>query len=216
MRTFVFGVALLFTAGIGLAAQPDSKTPDEFDQKQKALRDEIEQLQKRIDALKKQQADLKKKENQAKLEAERRERERQAKEAAEKKAKEEAEKKKHFAKVEIRGKLVKAQAGAWQLSINELTWTLQLDKKELTESAEKLAGQGVVVKGVVVNKKPPYPFGGYGWPMPPNPGWPNPNPGWPNPNPGWPNPNPGWPNPYFQYYESPVTINVESIAAAKD
>jgi hypothetical protein len=210
MRTLVFGLALVIASGGGLAAQ----TPqDEYDRKQKALRDEIEQLQKRLDTLKKQQQELtdKKKEIQAQLEAQRKEQERRAKVEAERKAKEEADKKKHFAKVEIRGRLVKADHGQWRVVINELTWTLNFgDKKTLYASAEKLAGKGVVITGVVPNKRSPYQFG-----YPINPGWPNP--GWPNPNPGWPNPKPGWPNPYMnQVYESPVMIDVESIAAAKD
>ena len=85
MRNFVFGLALVVAVGGGLAAQ----TPqDEYDLKQKVLREEIDRLQTQLDTLRKQQQELtdKKKEIQAQAEARRKEQERRAREQAEKKA----------------------------------------------------------------------------------------------------------------------------------
>jgi hypothetical protein len=97
------------------------------------------------------------------------------------------------------------------VAINELSWTLHFDKKELQELAEKNVGKGIVVTGTVVNKRSQFQT----WPGYPNPGWP----GWPNP--GWPyQPEPWrWPQqiqPWSYSYESPVVINVETLKLAED
>jgi hypothetical protein len=212
-------VVLAFVAAI--AAQTGSpqpgRTEEDVAKELKKLREQIDELVKKEQALKKelQARKLQKEREIARLESERRK-----KEEAERKVKEEAEKKKHVAKVEIRGKLTKTtpptfqQGAAFQVMINELHWTLHFGgKKEMEAFAEKNVGKGVIVTGTVVNTRPPVQT----WPGI-NPGWP-PNPGWPNP--GWPNPDPWnrWPQPFpYHVYssESPVVIQVDSMKVAED
>jgi len=216
MKLHVFGLLAVLAVGGMLTAQPGDKAPsnngdDALEKKIKELRDQIDELNRKQQALEKEQKLLLDK----KYEKERLAQERKAKEDAERQAKEAAEKKKHFARVEIRGKLVITYHGhnnpsTWQVVINDLTWNLNFgDKKELKASAEKLAGKGVVITGVVANKKASLPFPIYPQPNPP--GWP---PGWPNPNPG--GPFPGAFPMQSHYVDPPPTITVESLTAAKD
>jgi hypothetical protein len=228
MRYHVIGlVAVLAVGGLLSAQQGGTPPPGDADsaleKKIKDLRDQIEELRKKQDALEQVQKILldkkSEKERQAQAEAQRKEQGRKAKEEADRQAKEAAEKKKHYAKVEIRGKLVTKLNNhnspiTWHVVINEMTWNLDFGKnKELQGSAEKLVGEGVLITGVVVNKRVitsnTYPI----YPNPiPNPGWPNPMPNGPSPHAIWPNPYPGWPN----LPEAAPTITVESLVVAKD
>lgn len=194
MRLHVIGLIAVLTVGGMLTAQPDDKAPPgdtdaALEKKLKELRDQIDELKRKHQSLESEKKTLLEKRN--------------AKEDA-------AEKKKHYAKMEIRGKLVRTSRGnnlpgTWHVVINDLTWGLNFgDKKELQASAEKLLGKGVIITGVLVNKKAPV-----------DPSFAQTNPGNPFPvplNPGRPH---SMPIPYY-HVEGPPTINVESLTAAKD
>jgi hypothetical protein len=210
MKAYAIGLLVLLSLFGVVVAQTESQPGNEaeFERKLKALRDEIDALRLKQD----------------KLEAERKvlvdEREaRQRKEEAERKAKADAEKKKHYAKVEIRGILSKKQEpggfgfpqlpAAWHVTMNDLRWRLNFgDKKDLAEQASKLAGQPVVITGAFVNAGMPSNSNPYLIPMQP----------WPHP----------WQQQQFQMQpgsqqqiqfvqlETPVVINVETLKAAKD
>jgi hypothetical protein len=220
-------------AAIGLlsAQAPQAGNPgEELDKKLKLLRDEINELQKKRVALQRELKELLDIKGEAerllRQEAERKEAERKQKEEDERIAKEAAEKKKHIAKVEIRGKLlVKSSANTWQMEINQLTWTLTFgDNKELLASAEKLAGKRVIIKGTVVNNTPPMRIVPYGLPQPP---FPNPYPQpfpypypdslpHPKPQPETLPPVPPYPTHLLYTPVDRTTILVESVQEAKD
>ena len=104
------------------------------------------------------------------------------------------EKKKQYAKVEIRGKLMKSNLILnWQVAINDLIWTLNFNNnKELLAFAEKNTGKAVVITGTIVNKKSAAQGS----------------------NPG---PYPQFPQTYMTYpVETPVTVNVESLKLAEN
>jgi hypothetical protein len=215
LQLFAWLVSLSFVA----AVFAQTGTP-QGGRSEEEIAKELKKLREQIDELVRKEQTLKKEQQARKLEMDREkarlEQERRKKEEVERKAKDEAERKKHYAKVEVRGKLTKTvpagyQAGVLQVAINELSWTLHFDKKELQELAEKNVGKGIVVTGTVVNKRSQFQT----WPGYPNPGWP----GWPNP--GWPyQPEPWrWPQqiqPWSYSYESPVVINVETLKLAED
>jgi hypothetical protein len=218
MRWYGLGLLIVvFAVGVA-AAQTGSQfgNEGELEQKLKALRDEIDALRKKQD----------------KLEAERKalidEKEaRQRKDEAERKAKAAAEKKKHYAKVEIRGTLsakpeqggfgFPQQSAAWVVTINHARWRLDFtDKKDLADEAAKLAGKPVVITGAVVNVNKPWTFNPYQYPVQP---WPQP---WPQQQQQqqqpWLQPQPQVVPPQVQYIqiEAPMVIHVESIKIAKD
>jgi hypothetical protein len=242
MRFCVLSLFAVLLAGGMLAAQQSYKAPPSdadaaLEKKIKELRDQLDELSRKQNALEQAQKILldKKweKRYQAQEEARRVEQDRQAKEAArlareeaERQAKEAAEKKKHVAKVEVRGKLVKTGPGNFQVVINDLTWSLNIPDKALLAVAEKNAGKGVVITGTVVNVNAAVPWRDYPLMIPPPPYiQPYPIPG-PVPLPPVqpPQPPPFPPGmtlpPTPQYYQlqmpTPVTLTVQSLVLAKD
>jgi hypothetical protein len=214
----ILGVVLSLAVPMALSAGED-----DVQKKVDEIRKQLDELRKKEKELLQAERDLLKSKVEREREAQRKEAQRREKEERERKAQQEAEKKKHYAKVEIRGKLSKVMSlnpnqptSTWHVSINELSWNLTFDEKnkDLPAAAEKLADRSVVVIGRVVTTKAsrPFPtFPGIGNPFPPNP-WPNP----PNPFPNPMNPFPGW-QPYAPYWgEAAPTIMVESITLAKD
>lgn len=113
-----------------------------------AARDGVDDVEKKLQDLRKQIEELRQQE-QALLKV----RDQLQKEAAEKRA--------HYAKVEIKGRLHKETSSGqfssgvvWQVSSDELTWLLDLGKKkEILASAEQQVGKSVVVTGKVVGRK---------------------------------------------------------------
>jgi hypothetical protein len=87
-----------------------------------------------------------------------------ARERFQKEAADEAEKRDYYAKVEIKGRLRKETISDhvqgvighnWAVSIDDLTWYLDLgNNKELLAVAEQQAGKPVVVTGKVVGRAP--------------------------------------------------------------
>ncbi len=90
---------------------------------------------------------------------------------------EEADKKKHYVKVELRGKLIHAWPAnpqplpiSWHLATNETRWPLSFGtKKELVEAAAKLRDKSVIVSGSISTAKsfrPAYPRLPNRWDLP--------------------------------------------------
>jgi len=235
------GFCLLLLSPMPLLAQQASDPADsgiaDLAARIKKLSDRIEELRARqsalVDELKRCEEQKQAKQQQLEEKRRQEEAERQRQEELARQKAEEAEKKQHFAKVEIRGTLVKVPApigpgdvatpAGWYITINQLKWKLSLpaDKKTL-ELAEQLVGKGVVVTGTVVNVNSPV-----------APIYPQPYPVYPYvpggpliytpvsqpvqyPNP-WPGPGP-YPQPQPQIttvpVEMPVTIDVESLKPA--
>jgi hypothetical protein len=128
-----------------------AKERDEVIQKEKNLAKQREDLQKQIDAVQR--------------EAHRRAEELRMKKEIARKAFDEADKKKHYAKIELRGKLINPK-GAPAFSrvlfvlTNENVWPLQFgdDKQELQKSATKLIDEPVVVTGTISTTKRNQPY----------------------------------------------------------
>jgi hypothetical protein len=159
MRFYGFCLLVLLMSAARLPACQLTDTNDaDLAAQVKALNDKIEELRARQNALAE--------------ELKRREAEKAAKQQQEELARqqrEEAEKKLHYAKVEIRGKLIKmptveaytfgdaqsplpSPATNWYITINQLSWKLNLPAdQELLNRAEKLNGKSVIVTGTVVN-----------------------------------------------------------------
>jgi hypothetical protein len=165
MRFAVLSVSLLLLSVMRLSAcEPGTTDTSDADlaAQIKAVNDKIEELRVRQSTLAEEQ---KRREEQKAARLRQEELARQQKE--------EAEKKLHFAKVEIRGKLimtqvvqpytygvpqtsVQAPATDWYINMNELAWKLKLpDDAELLARAQKLVGKNVIVTGTVVLVKSP-------------------------------------------------------------
>lgn len=188
----------------------------------------IENVRKQLDDLREQEKARAKKEAELKKTLEELERahrikqtEKKQREEAERRKKEEADKKNHYAKIELRGKLVKGQSSPidWQVATGETFWPLNLDnKKDLLEKAVKHENQRIVVTGTLSIKKQ-FNFGyvPQDWwppiqPLTPQP-WPNSQPWPPQPLPT-PQPFP-YPQPFPRFpmvdLSRHPTVLVESI-----
>ncbi len=230
MKLRVLGLFVLLAAlAARSGAQAGIESDDELAKKIQLLRDQIEELRKQQNPLLEEQQ---KRANEKAVEAQRKEQERVRKEAervqkevAERQAKELAEKKKHVAKVEIRGLLGKApetQTPAWYVTINELKWTLDFGaNKELAAQAVEFAGKPVVITGTVATVKlqlnpymipqaPQQPWVPLPYPQPVPYGLPPQPAGLPIP------PQQPWVQPQFTPVEIPLTIKVESLKGATD
>ena len=190
-----------------------------------------DEVRKKLDEIRKQISDLRDKEKallekeQAilKLKAEQ-EREARAKEAERKRMEAEAaakreiaEKGKHYVKVELRGKLVRAMGpystANTYLHVNEVHWPLSFSdakgpNKTLQADAEKLLNKHVVITGSISTKVAPYSYG--------TPNLPGNWPGLPG-LPGSPI-QPDWNDRRWNPYTPPIAVNptviVESIKLA--
>lgn len=184
IRWCSLALALVFAGLLGFSrageTDEEKKKLEEIRRQLQELREKEKELRQQEKLLLEQERALLKAKLEKEREAARKEAERRQKEELEKKLKEEAERKKHAAKVEIRGKLIKGvqtvqETPNYQIQINELTWTLHFGtKRELKAEAEKLEGKSVIIKGTVANTRPKQPFGmqwsyPQPWPTPPNP-----------------------------------------------
>ncbi len=159
MRFSVLTISLLLLSAVRLSAcelgNTDTSDADLAAQI-KAVNDKIEELRVKQTALAEEQK------RREELKAAKQQQEELARQK-----KEEEERKLHFAKVELRGKLIMTQqvqpntsgivptcptpATDWYINMDQLTWKLKLpDNAELTARAQKLVGKSVIVTGTVV------------------------------------------------------------------
>jgi hypothetical protein len=171
MRFSVLTISLLLLSVVRLSAcEPGTTDTSDADlaAQIKAVNDKIEELRAKQSALVQEQQ-VREEQKAAK----------QRQEELARQQKEEAERKLHFAKVEIRGKLIMTQqvqpytsgitqtsaplpTTDWYINIGQLAWKLKLpDNAELLARAQKLVGKSVIVTGTVVLVKnqtaPTYP-----------------------------------------------------------
>jgi hypothetical protein len=132
------------------------KELDDLTKKEKELAKERDEVIKKEKDLAKQRENLQKQIDAVQREAHRRAEELRIKKEMAKKAFEEADKKKHYARIELRGKLINPKgtpqfSRLWFVLTNENVWPLQIgdDKQELRKSLEKLADEPVIVTGTI-------------------------------------------------------------------
>jgi hypothetical protein len=199
------------------------------------LKKKLEQMRKDLDDLDKKEkdiakarADLQKAISDLQREINRKAEDDRVKREIEQKKFDEADRKKHYAKIELRGKLLFSksaqphlQPDAFYVMTNETRWPLAFgDKKDLQKQAEKWTGKPVIVTGAIsttLKKINPieYPNLPYdGWP---NIGNPFPRPVQPGQNPrivpGH-NPYPYYPLPFISDIMLPVAV--ESIRLVEE
>jgi hypothetical protein len=139
MRFPVLALLAVLLAGGMLAAQQNQTPPttggEALEKKIKELRTQIDEFSRKQKALEQEQKVLLDK-------------------LAEFQAKEAVEKKKHYAKAEIRGNLSRLHDLPWtcQIAVNDLTWNLDFSGMRMEwQVLDKLLGKDVVITGRVAS-----------------------------------------------------------------
>jgi hypothetical protein len=152
---------------VGLIGTAIPGEQDDAEKKVKQMRKELDELNAKEKAIIKQQQELRKALKDLELEVQRKAAEKKRRDDSERAKRDEADKKKHYVKIELRGRLELRQSPqtqnrpAWVVVTNETTWLLQLaDKKDLTQQANKLKDEPVLVKGSITTTRatPYYPY----------------------------------------------------------
>ncbi|MBI2807166.1 MAG: hypothetical protein HYX68_19465 [Planctomycetes bacterium] len=223
---FLFVTAIACSAVFAWVEAPAQTGDARDDQRIKQLRKELDELRKQEQELQKREREIAKAladlERAAKLVAQ--EADRQArlkaeelkrKQAAEQKKRDEADKKNHYARIELRGKLIHVKMvrpgtaiDNWFVVTGDTKWPLHFTKQNvnLVKLAMKHANQPIILTGTLSTAKR---FGSSIYPMYPGPSWPgSPFPGGSTMRPF----GPGGPYPALQSWElSQPTVTVEGI-----
>jgi len=212
-------ICLLVAGFVGAVAVTPTFGQDELKMKLEAMRKQLDDLNAKEKDLAKQRADLQKAIADLQREANRKAEEDRVKREIEQKKFDEADRKKHYVKIELRGKLIHSKSAqpqvvpeTFSVLTNDATWPLSFgDKKELLQTANKLIGKPVIVTGSLSTVKRFNPMI-YPFPDESFPGIPMPKPG-DNPRlPRWP-PNT---SPYIWWPETPGPVVVESIKLVEE
>lgn len=139
------------------------KELDELKDKERELAKQRDDVIKKEKDLAKQREDLQKQIDAVQREAHRRAEELRIKKEMAKKAFDEADKKKHHAKIELRGKLIQPKEFQHNLMFvvtNETSWALRFGegKTDLLKAATKLIDEPVVVTGTISTARPNQPY----------------------------------------------------------